>query len=286
MGYLARTESQLNGFARTLSRHGILGVPDVYSVAELATINSAMDPIFARKSGEARSYVRSDEMLDAGILNTVLSAKMRQVLFSLVPNAVLYHFHAYEIAGNSSRSHIFSESLSGWHRDPDSEFFIGDPTHISVFVYLKAVSEEDGPFEFSPHHPNQSLKGDSPVISMTGPSGMSFVWHRSYYHRASPNRGPRRRRLLKLSIQPNEFQSVHLKSEFFARTCKELPIGNYELDLLFGRYQGKTANSVEIPSFPRFFVIQPNDTIKASVSELNRLRDKESQGIGATVAYD
>ena len=286
MGYVPRSRSQLSPLLEGLCDQGILAIEDIYSIADLAALNSAMDPIFAQKSNEPRSYVRADEMWDAGIFARVLSPKMRALIFSLVPNAVLYHFHAYEIAGNATKSHIFSEFLSGWHRDPDSEFIPGDPTHISLFVYLKDVGEQDGPFEFSPHTPDTPLTPDSPAISMTGPAGMSFAWQRRYYHRASPNRGPNRRRLLKISIQPNEFPSTHLQNEFFAKTCNRIPSGDDELSLLFGKFQGKNSPRIPVNSNLKYAGLHPTKKITASLEAFNRLRNKEAGEIGKPVAYD
>lgn len=286
MAYQQRSPEALPPLAKSLVTDGILAVDDVYSVAELARINAVMDPIFAAKSSQARAYVRPDEMMDSGILDTVLSIKMRTLIFSLVQNAVLFHFHAYEIAGNSTKSHIFSESLNGWHRDPDSGFYVNDPTHLSIFVYLKDVGADDGSFEFSPHRPDAPLRTDSPVLTMVGPAGMTFVWHRSYYHRASPNRGPRRRRLIKFSVQPNEFHSAHLTNDFFKRVCAEAHLGNTEFDLLFGRYQGKSAPRLAASTSPRAIPLWPNSTINIPENVLAGLKVQEADDARKPVAYD
>jgi len=283
----ARNLGRANTLVNALSDQGIVAVSDIYSVADLAVINTAMDPIFASKAHEARSYVRPDEMLDAGIFHRVLSRKMKDVIFSIVPDPVLYHFHAYEIAANSPTAHILGERLGGWHRDTDSQFFEDRLTHISIFVYLTDVGELDGPFELSPHSPDKLLRSASPVISMTGPGGTSFVWHRSYYHRAAPNSGPRRRRLLKISVQPNCFTSHHLGNEFFQRVRAEVPAGNVETDLLLGRYQGRRAPQL-YPTTPiRFFVLQSGKSVNLSDDLLAALnRDGEAAAGGQPVAYD
>jgi Phytanoyl-CoA dioxygenase (PhyH) len=284
--YQMRTDAEKSPLTRRLAEEGILAVPDIYSVADLAAINTAMDPIFRAKSQEQRSYVRPDEMLDAGIFDRVLSRRMKDLILSVVPDPVLYHFHAYEIAGNSTKSHIFSESLAGWHRDPDSEFFPGDPTHLSVFVYMSDVGEEDGPFQFSPHQPDSPLRSDSPVLSMTGPAGMSFLWQRSYYHRAAPNRGPRRRRLIKISVQPNCFPSLHLGNEFFSRVRREVPEGDVETDLLLGRYQGRPAPKLSARRQPDYFSLTPRNAINAPDDVLAEMRRTEAQAANQAVAYD
>jgi len=284
--YKSRGEAELTSAAKAIAEHGIALVDDVYSVNELAAINAAMTPLFRGRSGEARSYVRPDDMLEAGILHRILSPAMRDVLLSIVPDPVLYHFHAYEIAGNSSRSHIFADQLGGWHRDPDSEYFARDPTHVSVFVYLSDVGDEDGAFEFSSQQPSVPLRSSSPAVTMTGPVGMSFIWHRGFYHRASPNRGPRRRRLLKISIQPNSFRSAHLSNDFFRKVTEQVPRGDVMLDLLLGRYQGREAPRLR-PSRPvRPERPEASRTINVPNDVLEQMRKREKAEAGRPVSYD
>lgn len=284
--YKTRASSELTPTASLLASEGITLVNDVYSVNTLAAINSAMNPLFSARSGEARAYIRSDEMLEMGILDKVLSPAMRNLLLAIMPDPVFYHFHAYEIAGNSSQSHIFADQLGGWHRDPDSKYFPADPTHVSIFVYLSDVGEGDGAFEFSPQQPSEPLRPNSPAITMIGPTGMSFVWHRSFYHRASPNRGPRRRRLLKISIQRNAFHSTHLENEFFRGLRQKVTQGDLLTDLLLGRFQGKAAPSVQ-PNNPVFaHRLTAARIINVPEEILAEMREREKSDVGRPVAYD
>jgi hypothetical protein len=217
---------------------GICRVPDLYGPDDVARLNTVVDPHFAALSTQPRSYVYMDDMHRLGILELVFSQAMRSLLFSIVPDPQLYHCHIYEIAANNKTSHIFSESLSGWHCDPDSEFANNDPTHVSVFVYLTDVGPEDGPFEFIPQNPTNWLHSKTACLSVTGNRGLAFVWNRSYYHRASPNRGPVRRRLLKISVQPQRFPNEHIKTSKFTSLMDVLPAGDTEMDMLLGRYAG------------------------------------------------
>jgi len=284
--YRARSSTELTPLAQRLAGRGILSVGDVYSVAELARLNTLMNPLFAARSHEARAYVRPDDMVGTDIFHSVLSRKMKNLLFSIVPEPVLYHLHAYEIAANRSESHVFSEQPSGWHRDPDSEFFASDPTHVSVFVYLSEVGKDDGPFEFVAQRPNESIRPDSPAISMTGHAGTSFIWHRSYYHRAAPNRANRRRRLVKISIQPNAFNSAHLRQPFFQRAIAKIPAGDNEVDLLLGRYQGKSAPTLAPANPLRFFDQHAAATVNLSPDAILRMQQQERRQRGEPVAYD
>jgi len=227
---------------KELSTSGILKLHCPLSSNFINELNSAIDPIFKTRSDQPRSYVTAAEMTELGFFPEILNENMLGLAFGIMPDPVLYHFHAYEIAANQSVSHIFAERLKGFHCDPDSEFDGQEATHVSLFIYLSEVQNQDGPFEFVMQPPRQLLSPSSPVASMLGGIGTTFAWNRSFYHRASPNSGNHRRRLLKLSIQRNRFQSSHLENESFQRVMKLIPPGqDPRFDLLLGRFQGKTA---------------------------------------------
>jgi hypothetical protein len=62
--------------------------------------------------------------------------------------------------------------------------------------------------------------------------------NRPFFHGASPNRGPIRRRLLKISILRNQFLGAHLNNARFQVMIKSIPAGNPEINLL-GTLSGK-----------------------------------------------
>jgi hypothetical protein len=231
-----------------LNANGICSTPDAFSPEDIAHVNATVDPLFAERAAQRRSYVHVDELQELGLLDIVLGKRMRDILFSVMPDPVLYHCLMVETAGNDPEPNLFAETLSGWHRDRDCSFSKHEPTHVSVFVYLSNVGERDGAFEFVPQNPNRRLYSSTPCALVQGEAGYTFVWQRSYYHRASPNSGPRRRRLFKISIQRNAFPSVHLGNDHFRRTIERLPSGDPALDLLFGRYQGKPAPQIARPA--------------------------------------
>jgi hypothetical protein len=284
--YVSRAASTLLEAAKILASDGIFAVEDVYSVNEIATLNAAVRPVFESRNDQKRSYVLPDDILELGILHRIFTPKMRDLILSIMPDPVLYHFHAYEIAANNTRSHIFSDNLGGWHRDPDSEYFQTDPTHVSVFVYLSDVSGEDGPFEFALQQPDKPLQPDSPAVSMVGPTGYSFVWHRSFHHRAAPNRGPTRRRLIKISVQRNAFMSAHLNNPHFRKLIQGTPPGDDVIDLLLGRYQGKTAPQFAPAEPIATERVQATGSINLPDEVLEGLRKKEEAAKLEPVAYD
>lgn len=260
---------------KLLVSSGIAQLPELYTPEQIRSMNAALGPFFEAKIEEKRSYAHASDLLRLGLWDSVFSPAMIDVLFSIMPDPVLYHAHAYEIAANNTKSHIFSESLSGWHRDPDSTFVEGDPSHISLFIYLTHVGPEDGAFEFVPDCPPSAWLGaHDPFISVLGEPGYSFAWHRNYFHRASPNRGSVRRRLIKLSIQRNSFHSAHLSNPYFEEVKGLIPAGNERMDVLLGRYQGKKAPSLPKLAEVACLPINTNQTLDLPVAGILKAQIK------------
>ena len=97
-----------------------------------------------------------------------------------------------------------AQNLNGWHRDIAMVGVVPtDPlAFLSIFTLLSDVGESDGEFEFIPRLPERVPANGEACVQMTGQSGRSLLWNRSFFHRASPNNGPRRRRIQKVSVQP------------------------------------------------------------------------------------
>jgi len=240
-----------------LERFGICSYSKPFTARDIAAFNTALDPLFTCRIDQPRAYVHVDELHALGLFQRLLSQPIRNILFSIMPDPVLYHCHVNEIAANDSKPNLFPETLSGWHRDGDSELLHGEITHVSLFVYFTEVGPQDGAFEFVPKNPAAWLHSLTPVTSVTGSPGFAFAWQRSFYHRGSPNRGAVRRRVFKISVQRNRFVSSHLKNPHFRALLPLLPAGDTALDILLGRYQGCQAPRVSGIHTPRADEIEP-----------------------------
>jgi len=289
--YEPRTSAELTPLAKLVATEGIARVENIFDPDRLRYLNKKVDPAFQMREALPRSYVYGNEMQDLGIFDDIFCDQMRDVMLSIIPDPVVYHCHIYEIAARQTKSHVFGSTLSGWHRDPDCAFHRADPTHISIFVYMKPVHPADGAFEFLLQDPEAALRTESPVIGVTGPAGMSFVWHRSFYHRASPNRGNVRRRVLKISIQRQAFASIHLrrKKELIAVTEK-IPSDDLFMCCMFGRSAGRPdlgdwRYSVPVSQLaPTGTLAITQDTIDESIK---RIEARHLAGVNSTdVAYD
>ena len=271
---------------------GIVKFECPYDAEDLSIINAGFDGVFHARREESRAYVRADEMADLGLLARIFSEKMLSILFSIMPDPVLYHCHAYEIAAGQNKSHIFAERLSGFHRDTDSVWTPSEPTHVSIFVYLGKVGLDDGPFELVQQPPSRFLGAASEVATMVGDIGETFAWNRSFYHRASPNRGDIRRRLLKISVQRNRYPSHHLGNESFTRLRGLVPEGaDARYDLLLGRYQALAAPLFE-PSVPvtvqDIATVRPLNVglLELAKENLRQIRRSLKQPEAVAAAYD
>jgi hypothetical protein len=257
-----------------LSSDGIGSVSPLIAPDQLARLNALLDPLFAERANERRAYVTVDELWKMGAFEIVFSPKIQDLFLAIMPDPVFYHFHLYEIAGQATQSHIFSEALSGWHRDPDSDYVAQDVTHVSLFIYLSEVGPEDGPFQFLPGDPTRLMTGATPTISVEGAPGFSFLWHRSFYHRAAPNRGPRRRRLIKISVQRNAYPSVHLQRDAFRALDAAIPPGDPRMDMFLGRMQGRDAPP--LPAVPDVMAerLIPNNAINVPTIDIMKAQLK------------
>jgi hypothetical protein len=268
-------------YRKTLTQSGILGLDCPYDRPSLALIQARLDPLFAEQGPSHRSYVKAKDLQDLGLLELVFNESMRSTLRALIPDAVLYHCHLYEIAANQDQPHIEGHLLNGWHRDYDAFYPRIEPREphcLSLFVYLSDVeSFDDGPFELLPEFRSDFAEG-LPTTRVLGPAGTTFVFTRTFFHRANPNRGDRRRRVLKLSIQSGALANGPIDQGDFREVLAQLPTEAHFLRQLFGGGyavgQSKTLPVIETPS-PAIVPLPRNATTELSWDQrLRLLRDK------------
>jgi hypothetical protein len=187
-----------------LANEGIADLTGLWPTETVQGWNDKLDPMFAAIDAEARSYVGADQLVNTGVFAELFSDPVRRLIAGIQPSALLYHCHCYEIAAGQDKSHIHAGKLQGWHKDWDTvQYFTPDyPSYLSLFVLLSPVAGDDGPFEFQPQSASEGLRASAQIVQLIGPAGTAAIWNRSYFHRAAPNRGNVRRRILKISIQP------------------------------------------------------------------------------------
>lgn len=221
-----------------LASHGICALEPLYSQSQIEDWNRIVDPVI-KSQDLPRRYVNAQKLYELGLLSEIFSNRMRTLIAQLVPNPELHHCHMYEIEGNQSESHIRTEDgLHGWHRDDEClpDFVLGRPNCISIFIYMTDVETPNGPFELANIPPSKAfgLIAGKPCYRMTGPAGYTFIFDRTYIHRAHPNRSAKPRRLLKLSVQPKEIANPRISLPEFVNVLQELDDEDIYLKHLFG----------------------------------------------------
>uniref|UniRef100_A0A486XYP1 Fe2OG dioxygenase domain-containing protein n=1 Tax=Rheinheimera sp. BAL341 TaxID=1708203 RepID=A0A486XYP1_9GAMM len=249
----------VNSLSEKLLKDSYLLIEPLYSEETINAINSKFDSLFLQQS-DARRYVDALDIYNLGLLDVIFTPKLISLIFSIIPNAVLYHCHSYEINGLNTRPHISADNLlDGWHRDIDCIHDLSNNNtiqHVSLFVYLTPVGEGDGAFEICDkkfgYFPR--LFKNSNFYRILGGKGHSFLFNRTAFHRASPNRNTTQRRVLKLSFQskntkmPVPDEKIKSYDKFFnlLKVKDKIAKNNLPLRHLFG---DKGVNEVSVEKF-------------------------------------
>lgn len=205
-----------NGFhvGKKLLNDSAIPLHPIYSEKEIAYFNSKLTPLF-EKQVKARRYVDALDIFKLGMLEHIFTPTLISLIFSIFEEPVLYHCHSYEIDGLNNKPHISGDNfLNGWHRDTDCKHKIlnNDIQHVSLFIYLTEVGDNDGAFEVCNKKFNilPMLFKSSLFYKIVGKPGTSFLFNRTAVHRASPNISNIDRRVLKISFQDRSTPSKKL----------------------------------------------------------------------------
>ena len=206
-------ESLLEG----LREKGIVMLECPFDDATLARWNTILDPEFAKQGDIHRAYVSPPDLLRLGIFDEYWSPKMRSLVQSIMPDAVIETFDCYENKGGQSEEDMYDEVNSEWHRDIHNLPGIAsrEPMYCSIFIYLSDVVPGSGGFEIRPKDPDIAISDKDEALNVQGKIGTTFLWNRSFYHRSSMNRSAHRRRVFKLSVQHNYLENSSLKAQVF-----------------------------------------------------------------------
>ncbi|MFT6896508.1 MAG: hypothetical protein ACJA13_000910 [Paraglaciecola sp.] len=224
-----------------LAEHGICAVEPPYDIETINKWNQKVNPILATQdiSLLARRYVTAQQLFETGLLDEIFNNKMRTLIAHLLPDAVLYHCHIFEIDGNQTKPWLRSgNGLQGWHRDEMClpYYEAGKPNSISIFIYMTDVGPVSGPFEIA-NYPPQKLWNQiagRPCYKMVGEKSYTFIFNRTYIHRASVNFAPIQRRVLKLSLQPPELPNQRIGLPEFVNVLEAIRGKDIFLEHLFG----------------------------------------------------
>ncbi|WP_462180155.1 phytanoyl-CoA dioxygenase family protein [Pseudoalteromonas gelatinilytica] len=276
--------------AEKLTKNSFVAIEPIYSDETIEYLNTKFDQLFLQQN-QSRRYVDALDMLNLGVLYDVFNPSLISLIYKLMPNPILYHCHSYEIDGKSQKSHIAGDNfLDGWHRDIDCihDFEKRGIQHISLFVYLTDVGANDGAFEVCTKKLGYlpRLFKSSKFYSITGKRGHSFLFNRTAFHRASPNKNNNCRRVLKISFQDKNTSSIKLdekikshKKRFNLQKVRDsVPKENVIIRSLFGDEKvnneelRRAIESKNLSSINYGFIPESTFEIKYSMSLLKEFR--------------
>lgn len=201
-----------------LSKQGFFLTNLLYPSNIIEEWNTLLNSTFSARLNEDRAYVQANELFELSILDKIFNNKLKSLLCHLMPQALFYHCHAYEIKAYQSESHIHWGTNFGWHRDEECGLYYNSnqANHISMFIYLTdVVNEANGPFEIRLKSPLSYLQLKEKTFKVLGKAGTVFFFNRFFLHRACPNYSSLRRRVIKFSFQPRIFDNNRINLKEF-----------------------------------------------------------------------
>lgn len=235
---MTEPEASKKQLSSHLQEHAVAAIPSLHSPEQIAHWNTLFTPIYASQQ-KARRYVDAYQMHELGVFEQIFNPQLQALIYGLIPDAVLFHCHAYEIDASQQQSHILGDNFcDGWHRDWDCLYNLSKSgvQQISLFVYLSDVNEDSGCFEINSKklgYLPRTFKG-SDFFQIKGNAGHTFFFNRVAYHRASPNRSAVPRRVLKISFQSRKLPNVKLALPQFANLRKVISAEQIFLRHLIG----------------------------------------------------
>lgn len=219
-------------------KYGFLELENILSKEQIELINTKVDPIILNKFNKTKTEILIEELIESGIAEIILTNEnLRKIILTIMPDPILFGFNIYEVDSMQERTHTNDNSADGWHVDtPVLPFLDRKQTNfVSFMIYLTDVmSFEDGPFEITSENLLEKLKHKSQSKKILGCKGTTFIWNNNYLHRASPNIGKIRRRVLKIGFQNNYFQN-----SFYPKLLNAYPGYSKKdefTDFIFGKY--------------------------------------------------
>jgi ectoine hydroxylase-related dioxygenase (phytanoyl-CoA dioxygenase family) len=271
-----------------LAEHGICAVEPPYDTETIRKWNQKVNPILNSQdiSVLARRYVNAQQLYETGLLDEIFNEKMRALIAHLLPDSVLYHCHIFEIDGNQSKPWLRAgNGLQGWHRDEMCLPYYepGKPNSISIFIYMTDVGPVSGPFEIA-NYPPQKLWNQiagRPCYKMVGEKSYTFIFNRTYIHRASVNEAPIQRRVLKLSLQPSELPNTRIGLPEFVNVLEAIRGQDVFLEHLFGgecdqKKYVKVIEKYKKEIHPKTLYLEENSTIDIAPLHEFKLRLKSA----------
>jgi len=199
-------------FINIYKKNGVIEFDNIFDSNQIDKWNRVLEAHYAGSDDKV-----SLDLTDLGkegldILKEFFNDKIKYITNQLIKDPIVFYAGSNEIPSNATISHVNHNEIGGWHTDTGENLQYLDlrkPYWITFFVYLTDVGENDGPFEITNVTRKKDINNSTKSFSMTGKKGKCFLWGNPFYHRAAPNLGSTRRRILKIQVQHNYLQSSY-----------------------------------------------------------------------------
>src|SRR4051812_11895684 len=92
-----------------LRNEGMCRLGEVFSPETLDRWNRILDAEFMLNGTGPKIEVRGERLHELGIFQEFFSSSMRRIIWTLMPDAILYDFHVLETIGGQSQPHVMAE---------------------------------------------------------------------------------------------------------------------------------------------------------------------------------
>lgn len=201
-----------NKILNLFNKNGFVEFENIFSSKDIDKWNSTLDTHYRDQSDKVNI-----DLLEVGkpgfeIIKGFLNDKVKFIISCLIKDPVIFYAGSNEIPAKQKISHVNHNEIEGWHTDTGENLQyldLNNPLWITFFVYLSDVGINDGAFEISNVTKKKNIKNNMNCFKMIGNKGKCFVWGNPFFHRASPNLGDKRRRILKIQIQHNYLENSY-----------------------------------------------------------------------------
>ena len=254
-------------FMQIFLKNGFVELDNIFSEEEIENFNKKINPLIEKNFVKSKTDIEIEYLTKSGVTDDVLSNKhLRKLILEIMPDPVLYQLNVYEVDNYKESTHTNNNALGGWHSDlPNFRFlYKKNPHYFSIIIYLTDVlQDKDGPFEITDEFDINNINHNTRSIKILGKKGTSFIWNNNYIHRACPNSGAIRRRVLKIGFQNN-----YLQNSLYPRLIniyRDLKNKDEFTDFIFGKFY---MNSIKGPNL-HYLLKDRSEFNKFKKSEFN-----------------
>ena len=192
--------------------NGFIEFNNIFEDKQIEKWNKILDPYFSGKDEKVRLDLTSIGKDGHDILKEFFNDKVKFITNELIKDPIVFYAGSIEIPSNSKISHVNHNEIGGWHTGTGENLQYLDlrkPIWMTFFVYLTDVGQNDGPFEITNKIYRKEINHNTKAFSLLGNKGKCFLWGNTFYHRAAPNLGNKRRRILKIQVQHNYLENSY-----------------------------------------------------------------------------